>query len=333
MILSRRVLDPTWMPSGELIVHRHDEIEILTSALSPVLDGESGCPMFMFGPTGVGKTLVATTALDMLDEHADYHRAVVNCWRHSSRHDVTVEIAKQVLGGTVNPEDSQTDLMDRIQDRPDKPRVVLLDEVDQLHDDGVLYDLYLAPELTVIGIANREQEFFASLDQRTQSRFVGSRRINLSGYLVDELVEILNPRVKHALEPGSISEHEIETIATLANGDARAAITILRAAAEEAESQNADHIDDRILEGAGPVAREDLRQTHLGQLHSHQRTVFDIVDDADGPLAPSEIFDRYAERVSNPRTSRTVRNYLAKMVDYRLLEATGETSERQYKSI
>jgi Cdc6-like AAA superfamily ATPase len=61
-------------------------------------------------------------------------------------------------------------LLDRIRDYNGPPYVVILDEVDQLEDKSLLYDLYRIRNLTMILIANQEEELFSEIGNRLTSR-------------------------------------------------------------------------------------------------------------------------------------------------------------------
>jgi Cdc6-like AAA superfamily ATPase len=57
MIRNARVLQERFVPAD--VEHRHEEINRLSAALDPLLDGGAGRDAFLFGLTGAGKTCVA----------------------------------------------------------------------------------------------------------------------------------------------------------------------------------------------------------------------------------------------------------------------------------
>ncbi|MFA9428388.1 hypothetical protein [Natronorubrum sp. A-ect3] len=73
-------------------------------------------------------------------------------------------------------------LLDRLFEYDGPPYVVILDEVDQLTDTDVLYDLYRVRNLSMVLIANREEELFMQLDGRLQSRLQSATRIRFDPY-------------------------------------------------------------------------------------------------------------------------------------------------------
>jgi len=208
--------------------------------------------------------------------------------------------------------------------------VVVLDEVDQLEEKRLLYDLYRVSGLSMVLIANEEADLFARIDDRLGSRLRGGTRIRFAPYGIDELTAILRGRVERGLREGAIGEAGLERIADAAAGDARVTIGILRNAARRARREGHDHITAGDLDAAIPAARTEIRQKHETRLTDHQRTVYEVVRER-GEAAPGAIYEAYCERVEDPRTRRTVRNYLSKLVHYNLVEATGEGRGRTYR--
>ena len=135
MIADAHVLDPEFLPND--VVHRDGEINHLTSTLRPITDGETAEPVFLYGPSGTGKTCIVQYMLDNLREAViALNTQYVNCWEDYSRYKTlyrilegpnkTVDIYRQSTPTDV--------LLERLHDYEGPPYVVILDEVDQLHD-------------------------------------------------------------------------------------------------------------------------------------------------------------------------------------------------------
>lgn len=86
---------------------------------------------------------------------------------------------------------------------------MILDEVDQLEDKQLLYELYRIHGLTMILIANSEQELFASLDNRLNSRFQVCTRVRFNPYGNGALVAILRDRVRWGLKSEVVSSDHL----------------------------------------------------------------------------------------------------------------------------
>jgi Cdc6-like AAA superfamily ATPase len=150
-------------------------------------------------------------------------------------------------------------------------------------------------------------------------------------YHNDELFDILQARVERGLDPDTISDDQLYRVADAAAGDARLAIGILRSAASTADREGVDSISDDHLLDAAEDARARIKEKSIESLTPHQKIVYEIVTEH-GPLGPTEIHERYTDEVEDPRTDRTVRNYLSKMVQYNLLSAEGTSRNRKYDS-
>ncbi len=333
MIRDARVLRAGFVP-GE-VEHRDAEVNHLSTILEPITSGEPADTAIVTGPSGVGKTCISKFVTERLREEVlDVETTYVNCWRNYTRFRTLYQILDD-LGATIDIHRQSTphdELVDRLQ-RHDGPRtVVILDEVDQLEDPSIIYDLHSLPQFAIICIANKEEELFSRVDDRLVSRLRSSEHVRMDKYHDEQLFDILSARAKWGLDEDVVTDDQLYRIADAAAGDARLAIGILRTAASAAERENCDRITDDILLDSAEDARAQIRQKSLDSLTPHQRVVYDIVRDH-GPLGPSEIHERYTEKVDDPRTKRTVRTYLSKMEQYNLLKAKGTSRDREYSLV
>ncbi|WP_254862040.1 Cdc6/Cdc18 family protein [Halovivax gelatinilyticus] len=332
MIVDDRVLSEDFVPSE--VVHRHDEVNRLSEAVEPLVSGGRPDPAFLFGPTGVGKTCIARYTLHRLGEQLPSVRvAYVNCWQEYTRFRVLYNLLETVgRAFDVHRSTAKDELFGRLRAADDAPIVAILDEVDQLEETEVLYDLNQLPHVSLVLIANREEELFAQFDDRVRSRFRAGTRVTFDRYGGDELVAILDERARQGLEPDVVGESQLRTIADAAAGDARVAIGILRSAAQRAHSRGDDRLTDDLLADAIPDARIAIRRETIEGLPDHQRTLYEVIDER-GEIEPNELYETYEARVENPKTRRTVRNYLTKMAHYDLIAATGERRGRTYRVV
>ncbi|MWV38876.1 Cdc6/Cdc18 family protein [Natrialba sp. INN-245] len=332
MIVDDRVLREDFVPSE--VVHRHDEVNRLSEALEPLVYGRRPDPAFLFGPTGVGKTCIARYALTQLcKQEPDVRVAYVNCWQEYTRFRVLYSILESVGRTTgVHRSTPKDELFGRLSATDDRPVVVILDEVDQLEETGALYDLHRLAHVSLVMIANREDELFAGFDDRVRSRLRAGSRVRFDRYGTDELAAILEKRAEKALEPNTIGDEQLRTVADAASGDARVGIGILRSAALRAERQGTAPVTDAVLEEAIPSGRTAVRRRTLEGLIEHQRVLYDVIADA-GEIEPGELYATYERRVEEPKTRRTLRNYLTKMVHYDLIEAVGKRRGRTYRVV
>jgi len=331
MIEDARVLRDDFIPAE--VVHRDAEVQHLSRVLSPLTGGEPAETLIVTGPSGAGKTCLTQFTVDRLKQEVlDLDVHYVNCWQNYSRFRVLYRILEG-LGKTVDIHRQSTphdELIERLQNYDDSHSIVILDEADQLQDTAILYDLHQLRNISMILIANQEEELLAQVDERLTSRLVGSERLVFNRYDDHELVAILEKRAEQGLVPDSIEKRELERIANASAGDARAAISILRNAARKAQYERSDRITTALVNESIPDAREEMHQQNLDRLTPDQRTVYEIIEE-EGSITPSSLYQQYSAKVDNPKTDRTVRNYLSKMVQYNLIIAEGTSHDRVYK--
>jgi orc1/cdc6 family replication initiation protein len=319
----------------ETIQHRNSELDALSSALSPLLEDCAVRTVHCYGPSGVGKTACARYTLGQLRrEMLDVNTQYINCWQHHSRFAALYQLVDGIgrtfdirQGATVHHE-----LLRRVRDADDHHYVVVLDEVDQLDTPDLLYDLHQLPHVSLVLIANRKRDLFDPLDERPRSRLRPGQRVTFEQYGVDVLVDILAARAEVALEPWAVDRAVLEAIADRAVGDAQVAIRTLREAAELASDGGAGSITPAHVEAALPAAEAVLRDQTLSNLTRHQRVLYEVVDEY-GPARMGTVYERYADRVDEPKSRRTVRRYLAKLSQYDLFEKEGEKGGRTYRCL
>lgn len=332
MITDARVFEAEFVPRD--VVHRDSEINYLSSVLQPLINSEPAEPVFLYGPSGTGKTCIAQYTVEQLSEEmVDLDTQYVNCWEDHSRYNTLYRILQGVdkASGVHRQSTPTAALLERLKDYDEAPYVVILDEVDQLDDKNLLYELLRIQNIELVFIANEERELFANLGERLRSRLQTCVSIQFDKYNDDQLTAILKDRVRWGLQSGVIDEEQLRMIADAAAGDARVAIGILRRAARDASQSSAETITDDVIQGAVSEAKSEIRQKDAEKLNQDQRVLYGIINEH-GEITPSALYDAYSERVTDPKSKRMVRNYLQKMVHYNLIIAEGETKGRRYRS-
>ena len=330
MITNARVLQSDFVP--DVVKHRPTQVSHLSDTLRPITNGNRPEPSFLYGPSGAGKTCIARHTVKQLEEAVvDLNTQYVNCWDDHKR----FQTLYQLLDGVGNTYDihrrsTPTDeLLQRLREYDGPQYVVILDEVDQLEDKELLYDLYRIRNLTMILIANREEDVFAEFDNRLNSRLQACTRIRFKSYSLDQLVTILEDRVGWGLNPDVINQQQLETIADYAAGDARIAITLLRKAAQEANRKDTTQITDDEITAVVPEAKQEIRQKTTDKLTPHQQALYDLIAET-SEIDGGELYEAYCEAVDDPKTRRTMRNHLSKLQQYNLITTSGSTKGKVY---
>ena len=329
MISDGTVFDDDHLPST--IVGRNSHMNEVTDALSPIEDGQRAENCFLFGPSGAGKTTVARAAVrELRREVLDVPHAYVNCWRDYTRNAVLEKLSRDLVGAAVPRSASTSTLLERVHRNFNGPGVVILDEVDQLRETELLYDLHEFRGLSWIGIANDEIDLLADLDERVRSRVSVGYRVRFDRYGEDTIAKILQRRARAGLGAGAASDEVFETIARLAQGDARKAITTLRAAARKASSEGLSTIPKRLVENSISEAEREIARKTYSKLNQHQRVVYDVLRE-DGPLIQRELHERYSEQHEDPVSLRYFRDaHLSKLEHYDLVTTESRSGKKLY---
>ena len=332
MITDARVLQPEFVPND--VKHRSNEVSHLSDTLRPIINGNRAETPFLYGPSGAGKTCVARYTIDRLRENVvALDHQYINCWEDHTRFKTLYRLLEGIdraydIHRQSTPRD---EMLARLRDH-DEPYVVILDEADQLEEKSLLYQLYRIPNLTMVLIANRQEDVFSELGSRLNSRLQACARIKFGRYSIDQLVTILEDRVRWGVNPSAINDEQLELIADHAAGDARAAIGIFRHAAKVAQREGHDRITASVIDGVVSEAKSEIRQKTTEKLTEHQQALYDIITNT-GEITPGNLYERYCAAVSDPKTKRTVRNHLSKLREYNLIAANGANRGRSYQPV
>ncbi|KOX92810.1 orc1/cdc6 family replication initiation protein [Haloarcula rubripromontorii] len=330
MITDARALRPEYVPRD--LHHRDGQINHLSSILAPsALDRtEDIC---LFGPSGVGKTTIAKFVLGQLErEMLDLRWGYVNCMRDNSASAVLHEFAREVgIGADLRREGtSRSVVIDRLRDR-DEQFIAVLDEVAVL-DEETLLALYEVPNVSLICITIKEDQWMTSLGQAATSRMHSAATVRLDKYTHAELVDILDARVAHGLVPSRVADDAVEYIADLAAGDARDGIALLRRAAVHVEDNEMRELTTEVVDAIVEDAQREVKQRKIRTLGTHQRLLFRIIDEA-GEIDAGTLHARYEERSNSPKAGPTRRGYLRSLKQYELIEDKGNGRGKSYRSL
>lgn len=333
IIRDRRVLEEEFIP--RLIVHRDGQLKALRDCLKPMIKGGRPVNGFLFGKPGTGKTCMARYVGSEFREETSIPVAYVNCWYTPSRFRILYGILQQMgLVFDIHRKGMATDELLELLEKKGKqsPCVVVLDEVDQIDDDRVLYDLLRLGNICLVLISNSFTAFHKA-DPRVMSSLASAERIEFPAYSTSELADILKGRAEWGLIPGTISIPQLERFAEAADGDARAAIGMLRIAAEKAENEGSERIKDKHIKHAIPERplKEELRAESLGE---YETILLETIKEK-GETSPGELYGEYIKKCAkaglHPPVERTVRKYLEKLAKQKMIVAKGKGRWRVYR--
>jgi cell division control protein 6 len=326
------VLTEHFIPSR--IVHRDGQLKAIRDDLKPILNGMNARNVFLHGSPGTGKTCMARYVVSELKEEAPVLTSYVNCWESRSRFKILFSILQDFgLRLSVHRRGQPTDeLLEMLSGKArDSYCVVILDEVDQLEDGRILYDLTNIPRVSMIMIANSETALY-NAEPRIRSRLMSSDRIEFPAYGEGEISDILRDRAEWGLVPGVIRNSQLEKIASASGGDARVAVNTLRIVAEDSENQDLDSVPDRLIKNA--VSRlTSKRERRIEELNPHERLIIGILkgkESMDSGSIYRELQSLSEKQGLESVVDRTFRKYMDGLVRHGFVNSAGESRWRTY---
>ena len=220
IFVNEAVLRDNYRP--EELVERDAELSEYQEALRPVINAAPPKNIFLYGQTGVGKTLATRLVLNQLlsdqENYDDLNIEVVNlnCKSASSSYQVSVDLVNQFRDTTEKiPSTGYASsqvyqmLWNHINDLDATHLLVVLDEIDSIgNDDDILYELPRANDnesvddtlVGVIGISN-DFTFRDNLSARVKDSLC-DEEIHFPPYDANQLRNILKQRATNAFRDG-----------------------------------------------------------------------------------------------------------------------------------
>jgi len=268
----KNVLQSGYCP--DVLLHREAELVQLAKILAPLLRGEQVSNVFIYGKTGVGKTLTVRhvcNELELAAKRADVKTPLKFIYINAKLRKVAdtenrlISKMCEEMGLTNLPKTGLAtsriyDYFSEAADSKSQKIILIIDEVDRLINragDEVLYYItrmnaeLKKSKLNVIGITN-DLKLLDNIDPRVKSS-LGEERLFFKPYNADQLFNILQMRADSAFREGVVGEGVIKLCAAHAakeHGDARRALDLLRVAGEIAEREGALRLVEKQVEDA-----------------------------------------------------------------------------------
>lgn len=355
LVKNRQALTIDYVP--EKLPFRDEEAKTLAQVLSTVFKGARPSNLLLFGKPGTGKTAVARNVVERLQKKSnelkiDVTVIFINAKAAGSAYKILFEIAEE-LG--INKEQgkqvhftglSMGEATDRILQYIQKKKlhfILIIDEIDSLVDksgDDVLYNFTRANQrmgkggfVTLIGISN-SLTFKDKLDPRVRSSLSEEEAV-FNPYTVDQLRQILYERSRLAFGDGAITDAAINLCAAMAgreHGDARKAINLLRVAAELAEREGADRVDEKHMRAGQDRIEKDAPFEALKNAPAHYKLVVIAVTKSKSGIT-GDVYDTYLalckQSEQKPLTQRRVTQIISEL-DQLGLVSTDVVSQGRY---
>ncbi len=235
-------LDYSFVP--KLVPYREKEQRIIAACIKPLFDAKYGKNVFIFGKTGVGKTVACKHILNELEEETDDIIPIeINCWSHNTTYKIIVEICNKLDFKFIQNKKTE-ELFKWVKQTFNKKSIVfVLDEIDKLEDLDFLYmileEIY---RKTVILITNYK-DWLMEIEERIKSRLL-PEIIEFKPYNYEETKGILGQRMGYAFYPDVMSEDAFELIVkkTYELQDIRTGLYLMKEAGIIAENKSSRKI-------------------------------------------------------------------------------------------
>jgi len=323
ILLDPDILLENYLPKE--INARAVQIKEIEVCLRPITEGRKPVNCWLHGRPGAGKTATARSVLDKLDKEAGIRGVYVNCWENPTFFSVLERIALELR--MLGAEKFSTYFkLERLKRHLSNDRlVVVLDEIDQSppkERNAILYNLHEFPRVGLVCICNSQHVYF-DLEERVQSR-VNPASIFFDQYSPEEMFTILDRRAQHALAPGAYTKRLLQTIADLAEGDARVAIQTLKNAAYLAEKDRHKTILHQHVHWACDSAKNLKKASLLRELTDHHCLLYELIARNAGILS-GDLWRLYLKKCRStgvkPIAVRTYSDYCNKLTELGLVQA------------
>ncbi len=327
IIKNESALTESFVP--ERLIHRDGERDYLASCLKPIIINQSIRNVFLYGPTGTGKTSLVRWLFKELESHTSNAKMIyINCWKSQTTHAVLFEIVSKMSRFT-NPRRQTKELFGDVANlvkTSGKKIILALDEADKLENFDVLYD-FSREGYGLVLISNSE-EALSKIDPRIRSS-LAIETIEFPRYSANELFDILDDRIQFALLPSKMPQDLLRASACAAGGDARVALEIIRRAAKLAEGRNAEKIEKDDVVHALRTAKRMKLDAMLADIDEDSRILYKIIEEK-ANAGSGEIFEEYKRRAPNAPSERMFRYNMEKLVKAGFIEASGDVRWRKY---
>lgn len=289
LIRDRSLLDPTHVVEEDRIVGRDEQIQRVTKMLRVALGDNRPPNLFLYGPSGTGKSLIIRAVCQSLSRICEsrgirFGTIEVNCQDLDTLGVAVYELASEAASeagtevsvpkhGVATKE--KWDELYRIVNAHFDSVVFVLDELDMLVGrrdkkepafSRLLYQLSragvnddLSTHTSVAAISN-DTKMMDAVGSRALSSFT-PEDVPFDDYDADQLRSILRRR-RDAFSEGALDDDVIPLAAAFAaqnHGDARKAIDLVRVAGELAERRN----DDRVRESHVRDAQDKVEKNRV----------------------------------------------------------------------
>lgn len=316
IIKNDQVLSYDYLP--KILPYREGQIKEIAFSIKPLMSGQKGDNLFIYGAPGIGKTASIKWVLRELKETTDDVIPIyVNCWNTKSKYFIYSEIANQLKILFTQGKSAEHILQQIVTKLSGKGVVFVFDEIDKVDDYDFLYQIVSLFPLSSIILISNVMDFILSIEPRIRSRLM-IKNLEFKPYNLDETYGILKERAKLALKQDAIEPSLLKQIAnvTFNKGDIRVGLHLLREAAKIAEAASKKFIDkDCVAQAIKQVSQMQFDQE---KLNAEEIKILDSVKEKNNSIS-GQIFDTYVKK-GGQLSYRSFKRYVNRLAKLGLLK-------------
>lgn len=342
----------------EELVGRDEELKTYQASLQPVINGEQPNNVFLYGKTGVGKTAATRYLLDHLETDASKYEDIdltvvfMNCDGLTSSYQIATRLVNELrdendqISTTGYPLASVYEMLWEDLDAYGGTIIIVLDEVDHVEDDSLLYQLPRArangnlteAKTGIIGISN-DFSFRDELSPKVKSSLC-EQEIHFPAYDANELQEILKQRAQVAFHDDVLDDDVIPLCAAYGAkdaGDARQSIDLLMKAGDLARDEETETVTaSQVQRGRRALERGRIKEGIAGLTeHGHLVLYALLTLDLEGetPIRSRDVRPRYTRFAElgnrDPLVPRRMRDHLSELAMLGIISVTERNEGRR----
>lgn len=354
------LLDPNTIVDTDRIVGRDDQLEDIVSILRPALNGVRPRNMFLYGPSGTGKSLISNAVGEEIAQMCDakgidFALVRLQCQEINTHgravYELVANVADIVGIEPGVPENGvstkkQRDRLVEIVDNHFDIVLFIIDEIDKLQSphskepafSKLIYQLSrIGPQgdtdakVSIAALSN-DPRFLEKLDGRAESSY-DPVDVFFPDYNAHQLRNILENR-RDAFKEGVLDESALQLASAVGaegHGDARKAINLLRKAGKIADRDpDLDKVTELHVREAQDDVEVDRVQKFINGLSTQKKISLyafaAVAHFTDTNPVPStvgyNIYTWLTEKIdANQRNSETVNLYLKEIASYGLIDS------------
>src|SRR3989344_4739400 len=257
-------LDYDYQP--KLVKYRESEMRLVAAALRPLFQKRSGRNVFIYGPSGVGKTVAVRNLLQVLEQETeDILPFYINCWKNDTNFKILLEMCR-VIDYRFTQNKRGDELFDIVKKEINKSIILITN-----HKDWV-----------------------AELDQRIKSRLT-AEVLEFRPYDLTETRGVLQQRMEFVFASGTWDSNAFESVVQKSLGmqDIRSGLYLMKEAANVAEERNSGKVaaeDD----AAAMKKLEDFSIKKTDELENESRFVLNLIKKNSGGKI-GDVYEAYKQ--------------------------------------